>query len=128
MRAINTQSAFTLIEIVIALAIVAVAVLAIGNAMSEHTKTAAGLEQRLLASWVASNEMALLKHGAKADKVKTGSRSNTVEMGGRRWRTRTKVEKTDVENVFLATVTVRDDANRDEAPFATLTSAVSDSF
>ncbi len=122
------QRGFTLIEILIALTIVAVAVLAISNAMSEHTKMAAGLEQRLLASWVASNEMALARHAAKTDKIKTGSRSDTVDMGGWKWRTRTKVEETDVERVFLVTVTVRDAENRDEAPFATLTSAVSDSF
>ncbi len=89
---------------------------------------AAGLEQRLLASWVASNEMALARHAAKTDKIKTGSRSDTVDMGGWKWRTRTKVEETEVERVFLVTVTVRDAENRNEAPFATLTSAVSDSF
>lgn len=119
---------FTLIEIMIALTIVAVAVLAISTALSEHTKMASGLEKRLLAGWVASNQLAEIRHAAKVDRIKSGNRSDTVEMGGHRWRTQSKVEKTDVERVFLVTVEVRDDAQPKELPYASLKSAVSDSF
>jgi general secretion pathway protein I len=122
------QKGFTLIEIVIALAIVAVATLAIANAMNQHINTAAGLEQRLLASWVASNTLAEVRYEAKIGKVKTGSRSETVELGGRRWKAQLKIKKTEVERVFLVTVEVIDDARREDPPFASLTSAVSDSF
>lgn len=122
------ERGFTLIEIVIALAIVAVATLAIANAILEHTRTAAGLEQRLLASWVASNKIAEIRHQAKIDKVKTGTKSDTVELGGRKWRTRASITETEVERVFLIEVTVKDDARRSEPAFASLTSAVSDSF
>jgi len=119
---------FSLIEIIIALAIVSIAVLAISSAMSQHTRAAAGLEQRLVASWVASNEMAKIKHKAKVEKVKTGRRSNTVDMGGRRWRATAQVAETDVERVFLVTVLVRDNDDASGATIATLTSAVSDVF
>ncbi len=119
---------FTLLEIIIALAIVSVAALAIGGAMNTHIQTAAGLEQRVLAAWVASDKIALLRHDAKIDKIKTGSDSDTIEMGGRKWRTKTKIEKTEVEHVFLVTVTVKDSAQRNRPPFATLTTAISDSF
>lgn len=122
------QKGFTLLEIVIALAIVAVAFLAIATAMNQHVNTAAGLEQRLLASWVASNKIAEIRFQAKVEKVKTGTRSETVELGGRRWRTRAKIEKTDVERVFLVSIEVHDDARREDAPFSVLQSAVSDSF
>jgi general secretion pathway protein I len=117
-----------LLEIVIALAIVAVAVLAVSTAMSGHTRASAGLEQRMIASWVASNELSLLRHQAKTERIKTGRRSDTVEMGGRRWRATSRIEETEVERVFLVTVTVRDEEDRDGAVIATLTSAVSDSF
>lgn len=128
MTKVRAQKGFTLIEIMIALTIVSVAVLAISSALSEHTKMASGLEKRLLAGWVASNKIAVIRHQAKIEKVKTGNRSDTVEMGGQRWRTRSKVVKTDVERVFLVTVVVRDDARPKDPPYATLTSAVSDSF
>ena len=124
----NSQSGFTLLEIVIALAIVAVSVLAVSSAMREHTRATAGLEQRMVASWVASNEMTMVRHKAKTERIKTGRDSDTVEMGGRRWRTTARVEKTDVERVFLVTVTVRDEEDPNGAVLTTLTSAISDSF
>lgn len=122
------QAGFTLLEIVIALAIVSISVLAISSAMSEHTKMAAGLEQRLLASWVASNELARVRHLAKHERLRARSSNDTIDMGGRRWRARTVIEETDVERVFLVKVTVRDFEQRKAPPYAELTSAVSDSF
>jgi general secretion pathway protein I len=124
----KAPSGFTLLEIIIALAIVSVSALAIGGAMNTHIQTAAGLEQRVLASWVASDRIALLRHDAKINKIKTGSDSDTIDMGGHRWRAKTNVEKTDVEHVYLVTVTVKDDADRSRPAFATLTTAISDSF
>ena len=122
------QAGFTLIEIIVALAIVAVAVLAISSALSEHTKATSGLEQRLLASWVASNEMARVRHAAKSEKVKTGRQSDTVEMGNHRWRATTQIQETEVERVFLLTVSVRGEADREGQVMAEITSAVSDAF
>ena len=119
---------FTLIEIVIALAIVAIAVLAIADATNKHTGAATGLEQRVLASWVASSKLAELRHEAKLSKVKTGRKSDVVKMGGHRWRTKVEIDKTDVERVFLVTVSVKDDKQSRGPVFATLTSAISDSF
>jgi type II secretion system protein I len=114
--------------VVIALAIVAVAMLAIAEGMNQHTAAAAGLEKRVLASWVASSQIALLRHDAKLKKIKTGSYSDTIKMGGHKWRARSTVKKTDVKRVFLVTVTVRSESARNEAPYATLTTAISDSF
>jgi len=117
---------FTLLEIVIALAIVAVSVLGIAGAMNNHTEIASGLEQRIIASWVASNKIAELRHDAKINRVRVGNSSDTIKMGGHRWRARTMIEKTDVERVFKVTVTVKDDAQRDEVDFAKLVTAISD--
>ena len=119
---------FTLIEIVIALAIVAIAVLSIASAMNKHTEVAASLEKRVLASWVASSQLALLRHDSKINKIKTGRSSEVVKMGGHRWRARTEVKKTDVERVFLVKITVKDDARRDAPAFASMTTAISDQF
>jgi len=117
---------FTLLEIVIALAIVAISVLAIAGAMNKHTEIASGLEQRILASWVASNTIAELRHNAKINRVRVGNSSDTIKMGGHRWRARTVIERTDVERVYKVTVTVKDDAQRDEAAFSELVTAISD--
>ena len=125
---LKSSDGFTLIEIVIALAIVAIAVLAIANGMNKHTEVAASLEKRVLASWVASSQLALLRHDAKINKIKTGRTSDIIKMGGHRWRASTTIEKTDVERVFIVKVSIKDDLQIDEPDFASLTSAISDTF
>ena len=122
------SAGFTLIEIIIALAIVSLATLAIGTAMGKNIATAAGLERRVIAAAIASNQIALLRHDAKINKIKTGTDSDTIKMGGHKWCARTQVKKTDVEHVFLVVVTVRDGFSRNEKIYATLTTAISDSF
>lgn len=125
-KGFHINSGFTLLEIVIALAIVAVSVLGIATAMNKHTEIASSLEQRIIASWVASNTIAELRHDAKINRIRAGNSSDTIKMGGHRWRTRTEIERNEVERVFIVTVTVKDDAQRDEVPFSTLITAISD--
>ena len=124
----TTQQGFTLIEIVIALAIVAIGVLSVAEAMNKHTQVAGGLEKRVMAGWVASNQIALLSHDAKINRIKQGSSSEVVEMGGHKWRAQSRIRKTDVERVFLLTVTVKDERRRQEPAYATMTTAISDAF
>lgn len=124
----ETQQGFTLIEIVIALAIVAIGVLAVAEGMNKHTDVAGSLEKRVMASWVAANQIALVSHDAKINRIKEGSSSDVVEMGGHKWRAQSKIQKTEVERVFLLTVTVKDERQRQESAYSTLTTAISDSF
>jgi general secretion pathway protein I len=125
---VKTQQGFTLIEIVIALAIVAIGVLSVAEAMIQHTQVAGSLEKRVMAAWVASNQIALLTHDSKISRIKEGSTSELVEMGGHKWRAQSKIRKTDVERVFLLTVTVTDESRRQEPAYATMTTAISDAF
>lgn len=125
---VKTQQGFTLIEIVIALAIVAIGVLSVAEAMIQHTLVAGSLEKRVMAGWVASNQIALLTHDSKISRIKEGSTSEVVEMGGHKWRAQSKIRKTDVERVFLLTVTVKDESRRQEPAYATMTTAISDAF
>lgn len=120
------QSGFTLVEIMVALMIAAVAVVAIVDAIGKTSFVASELEQRVLAGWIASNEIAEIRYDAKVNKIKQGSSSNSVEMGGLEWRVKSRISKTDVENVFLITVEVQDRARSKDAPFASMTSAITD--
>lgn len=118
---------FTLIEIVIALAIVAVAILAIANAMNQHTQVASELEKRVIASWVAANVSAELRHDAKTERIKTGTSSEVIKMGGHRWRASVYITETDVEKVFLLRVEVKDEYTRKGNSYATLVTAIASS-
>jgi len=121
------EKGFTLIEIIIALAIVAVAVLAIANGMNQHTRISSELEKRVLATWVAANMAAELRHNAKVERIRTGTSSDVVEMGGHRWRASAHISETDVDQVFLLRVEVKDERARHDNDYATLVTAITGS-
>ena len=123
----QTTKGFTLIEIIIAMAIVAIAILSIANAMNQHTKVAGELEKRVIASWVAANVAAETRHSSKTDRIKLGSSSDIIDMGGHKWRASSHISRTDVENVFLLKVEVKDERARQDNDYATLTTAITDS-
>ena len=117
---------FTLIEVLVSLAIVSFGVVAIIDATAKHTQVASELEARVVAGWVASSLVAQMRYDAQINKLKVGNSSDTVKMGGFSWRTRATVTETEVEQVFLLTVEVKDAQRRDEPAFASVTTALTD--
>ncbi|NBB69989.1 MAG: type II secretion system minor pseudopilin GspI [Alphaproteobacteria bacterium] len=73
---------FTLLEVLVALVIVAVAVAALGRAGSQVLDSQAELEERTWALWVADNALAELRLEAG---VSPGQRRGSADMGGRTW-------------------------------------------
>ena len=117
---------FTLIEIMVALFIVSFTVVAVIDVMGKHANITAELEKRLVASWVASNLIAQLRHDARINRVRERTNDETIELGGQRWRTTAEFAETEVERVFLLTVEVTSDTQFDSTVYATLTTAVTD--
>ncbi len=74
--------AFTLLEVLVALVIVAVAVAALARAGSQAIDSQFHLEERTLAVWVADN---LLSELRLESRVETGTRQGVSAMGGRDW-------------------------------------------
>lgn len=75
-------SGFTLLEVLVALVVVAVAVAALGRAGSQVLDSQAGLEQRSWALWVADNALAELQLEVG---VMPGRRQGSADMGERTW-------------------------------------------
>jgi general secretion pathway protein I len=71
---------FTLIEVLVALAIVSIALLAALRAAGQGTSGASDLRSRLLAGWVAENLLA--EHRARADWLPLGIQRGTGRQGG----------------------------------------------
>ncbi|NND81469.1 MAG: type II secretion system minor pseudopilin GspI [Gammaproteobacteria bacterium] len=122
------QSGFTLLEVLIALAVVAISVLSMIKSMNTHADVSGELEKSVLAGWVASNHLAELRYQAKIEKVSSGRDSESVRLGDRRWRVRTNIEKTDVEKVFLVTIEVSDADNNSDRIISSMTSALSEAI
>ncbi|MEX2239378.1 MAG: type II secretion system minor pseudopilin GspI [Burkholderiales bacterium] len=71
---------FTLVEVLVALAIVSIALLAALRAAGQGTGAAAELRLRLLAGWVAENRLA--EHRARGDWLALGIGRGTEEQAG----------------------------------------------
>lgn len=74
--------AFTLLEVLVALVVVAVAVAALARAGSQAIDSQFHLEERTQAVWVADN---LLSELRLESRVETGSRQGVSAMGQRDW-------------------------------------------
>jgi general secretion pathway protein I len=121
------QSGFTLIEVMVALMIVSVGVVAVIDATNKYTFAQSELEKKVLAEWVGSNALDKARFEALTGGVKQGSQRETVSMGAHKWRTRLSKEATDVEGVFKVTVEVTLDGDASKRVISTLTTAMTES-
>jgi len=74
------REGFTLIEVLVALTIVSVALLAALRASGQGTGSVGELRSRLLAGWVAENVLA--EHRARGDWMPVGMNQGTARQGG----------------------------------------------
>lgn len=86
------QAGFTLVEVLIALAIVSIALLAALRAASQGTSNAGELRARMFAGWVAENLIA--GHHARGDWLPLGIRRGTERQGGAEFAWREEVVAT----------------------------------
>ena len=110
---------FTIIEVMVALAIVAFSLTAIAASMGQMIDTANAMRERTYASWIAQNKIAELRLANVLPEV--SSSSGEVEYAGTEWAWRAVISETGVENLFRVDVTVsypgEDDAIRTVAGF-----------
>jgi general secretion pathway protein I len=98
------HAGFTLIEVMIALAIVALGMTAVQTQLNRYVVTAAVTEEKTLASWIAANELAELS--VQPTWPELGSSTDDVEFAQREWRLEIDVSETEVENLRRVDVTV----------------------
>lgn len=100
----KSQQAFTLIEIMVALAIIAITMGAIIQNTTASSRNAAYLRDKTVAGWVALNEIALIR--AKREWAGKSTRQGVVEMAGREWLWKLNVSKTEDDDMRRLTVDV----------------------
>lgn len=107
--AASSRCGFTLVEVLVALAVLAIGVAALVTGVSGYTDNAVTLRDRALARWVAENQLTELQ--LAAGWPDTGSRDGRERMGGVEWRWEIEVQKTPEPNMRRASVMVRREPN-----------------
>jgi general secretion pathway protein I len=103
---------FSLIEAMVALAVLAVAAVGLTRAVESHIDSTRGLERRAIAMWVAENRMAEITiHDAAITQ-------GEVEMLGQNWRIKVDETRTDDPDIHKLRITVFQGGDR--APLASL--------
>lgn len=100
---LSKQQGLTLIEVMVALAIFAVAALSIVNMAGEHLRSLSYLEQKNIGLWIANNHLTQLNLDNKLPAL--GSKKGKLDYAGVEWHWQQQVVKTP-DPLFRA-VTIR---------------------
>lgn len=117
---------FTLIEVLVALAIVTIGMAAVLEALTSSANTAVYLRDKTFAQWVALNQLerVRLRSGVGGQIPPTGTATGHVRNAGRRWHWRRRVRKTLVPGVERIVIDVRPDKGHGKEWYATVTGYV----
>ena len=99
------RGAFTLIEVLVALAIVAIGMAAVMGALTSSANTISYLRDKTLAQFVALNQIANLR--LSGQQPPTGNSSGDTDFAGRSWHWRQEVVATEVPGVERIDISVR---------------------
>ena len=98
------QQGFTLLEVLAALAVISIALVALFSSLSQGTRLTSRIEERMIGNWVASNTMTEIKSITSWPTV--GENTTDVEMAGRVWHVNQDIIETEDENVRRIEVSV----------------------
>lgn len=119
------QRGFTLLEVMVALAVIATAMAAVITTVATGVRNSAGLQERTLAHWVAMNQMTTLEVSKQWPALRTTTGSEI--MAEHEWFWSQDVQKVPAPEAqqFMRKVIIQVRINEsDESPMATLTGFV----
>lgn len=105
-RSASPGGGFTLLEVLVALAVLAIALSAGMRALMQAADLSLGLRERTLALWVAQDRLAL--HEVQRDWPALDAFNGVRELGGREWHWREQVLSTPEEQLRRVEIDVRD--------------------
>jgi general secretion pathway protein I len=99
---------FTLIEVLVALVIVAVGMSALMSALSSSARTVAYMQDKTFAEWVALNQIATVRIALQKGQIPaTGNSTGDIELASRTWHWRQEVVDSQVPGIRRIDVKVR---------------------
>src|ERR1700741_5191378 len=105
MGSTSRAGGFTLIEVVVALAIVAAGISAVFKTIGEPASSIDRLKDASFAAWIADNRLAEMRLTGQLPSV--DETEGDVEFAGRRWHWTANVSQTQVEGIRRIDMTVR---------------------
>ncbi len=100
----SVATGFTLIEVMIALVVVAIGMMAVSTQINRYTVAATFIEEKTLASWIATNKITELSIGPTWPAV--DEYEEDVEFAGQEWHCAIAVAETEVANLHRVDVSV----------------------
>ncbi len=98
------QTGFTLIEVMVALAIVALSLSAVVASVSQMVQAASAIQERTYASWIAQNKISEIRLSNVTPEV--SETDDQVTFASVEWALRTTISETGVENLYRVDVAV----------------------
>jgi len=120
MRKIKRQKAFTLIEVLVAMAVLTLSLLAAIKVASEVTTSAIHMQEKTLAQWVAMNKVAEARLQKNWPAI--GRSNGDIEYADRSWHWQMEVKSTPDNSVRKVEVGVLPESDKDaETPTVLIT-------
>jgi general secretion pathway protein I len=100
----HAAAGFTLLEAMIALAIVALGMMAVSTQLNRYVMAAVYIEEKTLASWIATNKITELSVASSWPEL--GDSEEELDFAGRHWQCQIEIAETPVENLRRVDVSV----------------------
>lgn len=123
MRITRRTTGFTLVEVLVALVVVALGMGALLATLTSTANQTAQLRQRTLAQWVGLNQLATLRLSNSAPAL--GSSEGSQDMAGQRWTWQQVVAEPGIAGLRRVDVTVRAGEGKDAVTVTTVTGFLS---